>query len=238
MNSLIRKIFQTIRRRGLWQTLAIIRGQFADIFFDLRHGTDTVRWRPLPTLNIPSPNKDRGNIYQATTTPALRRIFADMRPMLPQNAGLLDVGSGKGKVLLVAADFGFDPIRGIEFSAELCAIARRNATRYFRTRPAGPVPDIIETDAAVYRIQPDEHLFFFFNPFDRSIFDIFMTHLGESLASHPRVAVIVYNHPEHREAIEGVAGFRQFREYTIDGNQYAIFRSDGIDRPGNPAAAG
>lgn len=232
MTTLISKISRTIRQHGLHRTLAIIAGQIADIGFDVLHGTNTVLWRPLPSLTITSPNKSRGNIYQATTTPALRRIFTDIRPLLPDQAGLLDVGSGKGKVLLVAAEFRFDPVRGVEFSGELCDIARKNVDRYFRRRHR-PTVEIMEEDAAVYRIRPDEHLFFFFNPFDRLIFSVVMDNLGQSLQAHPRPAYIVYNNPEHRSAIERTAGFSLFREYMIGGNQYLVFRYDAPAETGN-----
>ena len=226
MRSIISKISRTVRQRGVGNTLSIIFGQVADVFFDLRHGTDTVFWRSLPELEIDSPNKGRGNIYQATTTPALRRIFRDIRPLLPGRAGILDVGSGKGKVLMVAAEFGFDPVRGVEFSPELCGIARKNMVRYFKNRTDVPVIEIIERDAADYRIPHDENLFFFFNPFDASIFEIVIGNIARSLAEHPRQAFLIYNNPIHRAVIEGVAGFRVCRDYSIGGNQYLVFEYD------------
>ncbi len=225
--TLISKIFRTIHRHGIRRTLAVILGQFADIAFDLRHRTDTIRWRPLPTLEVPSPNKKHGNIYQATTTPALKRIFADIRPLLPAKAGLLDIGSGKGKVLLVAADFRFTPIRGIEFSRELCEIAGKNADIYFRKKSSRPVLDIIEIDAADYKMKLDEHVFFFFNPFNALLFSRVTAAITDSLAEHPRPAFLVYNNPEHRSVIDETGQFSVFREYVIGGNEYLVYRHNG-----------
>lgn len=205
--------------------LSIIWGQFADIGFDLRHGTDTVLWRSLPSLKIASKNCDRGNIYQATTTVALRRLLSEIRPLLPDNAGILDIGSGKGKVLLLAAEYEFNPIRGVEFSDHLCGIARKNINRYFRHRASAVAIDVIAMDAADYPVKPDENLFFFFNPFDAAMFQIVIENIAASLRQHPRPAYIIYNNPEHRHIIEQDGTFRIFRDHHIGGNQFLIFRN-------------
>ena len=169
---LIVDVIRTLKTRGVRNTLNIVAGQLKDILFDVRHGTDTVVWQPLQSLDIASPNRERGNLYQATTTAALERIFGDVQPMLPEKSAFLDVGSGKGKVLLVASEYGFTAVRGVEFSGQLCEITRKNADRYFRKRTEKPLIEIIEMDAVKYRIQPDENLFFLFNPFDAVIFGI------------------------------------------------------------------
>jgi len=82
----------------------------------------------------------------------LRRLFDEFRPLLPHSTGIPDIGSGKGKVLLLAVEFGFNPIRDVEFSDHLCGIARKNINRYFRHR-AFPVPiDVIAMDCASARV--------------------------------------------------------------------------------------
>ena len=57
---------------------------------------------------------------------------------LPPGSGFVDFGCGKGRVLLLAAGFGFARITGVEFAKELCDIAKER----------GPLP---KEDGPAYR---------------------------------------------------------------------------------------
>lgn len=63
-------------------------------------------------------------MYMATKTVHLRMALKALK--IPKGKVLVDIGSGKGRVLLVASEFGFREARGIEFSPKLCAIAKEN----------------------------------------------------------------------------------------------------------------
>jgi 2-polyprenyl-3-methyl-5-hydroxy-6-metoxy-1,4-benzoquinol methylase len=51
--------------------------------------------------------------------------------MIPR-ATFIDIGCGKGRVLLMAAEHGFRKIIGIDFAADLCLTARGNVEQYRR----------------------------------------------------------------------------------------------------------
>ena len=38
----------------------------------------------------------------------------------------MDLGCGKGRVLMLAVEYGFARVTGVDYSASLCEIARRN----------------------------------------------------------------------------------------------------------------
>ena len=227
------KISRTIRTQGLFNTLGIIMSQLMDYVFDLRYGTDTVMWKELKDLDIESPNKRHGNLYQGSKTGPLRKMFRLVRPMLGKDAVCLDYGSGKGKVLLIGSEFDFKALRGVEFSGELCDIARQNIKKYFNGQArnvegegkSGKIPaiEIYHEDAAEYEVQPEENLFFFFNPFSAEIFQQVMANVEKSLKQHPRTACVIYENPEHGETIKAV-GFELHSEHKVWGNPYAIFR--------------
>jgi len=51
--------------------------------------------------------------------------------MIPR-ATFIDIGCGKGRVLLMAAEHGFRKIIGIDFAADLCLTARGTVELYRR----------------------------------------------------------------------------------------------------------
>src|SRR5437660_5385663 len=164
--SLVRRLYSSLRSQGIGATVFKLRALALDYLFDLKYGVETCSWSELPRLTVESDNKGRGYGYRPTRVLPLRLLFKSIRPMLAPGSVLLDIGSGKGRVLLVGSEFGFRAVRGVEFARELCQIAKRNIVR-FRGKTGTPTEfEIIETDAAQYRIREDENVFILYNPFD------------------------------------------------------------------------
>ena len=57
-------------------------------------------------------------------------FFLFKKLKIPDDKVFIDIGSGKGRVLLIAAEFGIKEVRGIEFSPVLCEIAKKNISIY------------------------------------------------------------------------------------------------------------
>ena len=94
---------------------------------------------------------------------ALRAFFNWLRPQT--SGAFLDLGSGKGRTLLEAARYGFKRVIGVEYSAQLNAIALQNIERYRSKVPADVVLESLCLDAAEYVFRNDETLIYLFNPF-------------------------------------------------------------------------
>jgi predicted RNA methylase len=140
-----------------------------DYLYDLNYGTDTITQRELDYLTIESENKERGVRYQPTRVMLLRKLFEKIRPIIPADPVLVDFGCGKGRVLLVASEFGFKEARGIEFSPELCKIARDNCAIYRKRTGTSTDFQIIEADVTNYRINSNENIFFMFKGNDLTL---------------------------------------------------------------------
>ena len=74
--------------------------------------------------------------------------------MRPEQEVLVDYGSGKGRVLVVAAELGIQRIVGIEFSPGLVAIAKCNLERYRARTGDGRTISLITANAAEVEEQP------------------------------------------------------------------------------------
>ena len=76
----------------------------------------------------------------------------------------VDVGSGKGRILLVAAEFPFQKIRGIEFAIELHRQAERNIARYRHSGQRCTDLESIDIDASHYVFPESKLILYLFNP--------------------------------------------------------------------------
>lgn len=76
----------------------------------------------------------------------------------------VDLGCGKGRVMLLAARYPFRRVIGVEISEDLSATARRNVAAR-RARLRCPAVEVITADALDYRIPDDATVVYIFNAF-------------------------------------------------------------------------
>jgi SAM-dependent methyltransferase len=209
------------KEKGVVQTAKIAGSVLRDLSFDWNYGTDTMRWVERRALNAPSANKSHSTPYQATKSRPLLRLLVELN--LPKAATFLDIGAGKGRVLLIASQYGFRKVVGIEFSRQLCAVARKNVEIFSRkTSRKWPI-EVIEADAISYHFQTEDRVFFIFNPFDAFILDQFVNNIGLSLAASPRDIWLIYNTPLHHDVINKSGLFKRDSFYEIGGNHFRVY---------------
>lgn len=224
-------LYATLRARGLRNTAAILLSYAADYSFDWRYGTDTRTWASLDSLAISSANKAHGEMYQPTLALPLTQLWRSLP--LPADSVLVDLGCGKGRVLLSAALAGLATARGVEFSPELCRIARRNCAEFAARTHVTTTFEVIEADVVDYAIRPDETVFFLYNPFDAAILRRVLHAIGQSCATHPRPVWIIYRNAVHRSVIDEAPGFVRMRDFVFWGLDFAVFLRAGILQGGS-----
>jgi SAM-dependent methyltransferase len=167
--------------------------------FDLWHGVHTRGDVDLPRLTIDSPNLDHGTGYQPTHPKLIRKILLSL-PIDHSQYTFLDYGSGKGRVLLIAAGYPFKQIVGIEFAKELHEIAVRNIAR-FRGRRLCPSIESVHADALAFDLPLDPLAIFMFNPFRPPVLKPLMEKISRSLLASPRDAWLIYTSPYHAHLV-------------------------------------
>jgi SAM-dependent methyltransferase len=195
--------------------------------FDWRNGTDTFGRVSLKELEVPFQTKIRGTKYDPSPLSPLRKVFSEVG-ILPGDV-FVDFGSGKGRALLVASQFCFRRIIGVEFSRELCAIARENVSRYAARHPRLPPIEVIEADASEVPIEPDASVLYFFNPFDAQVMRQVLSNVEQSFRAHPRLIRVMYYHPACRDVIEQGSFLRLQRTFHIMGREILLYHSKGPD---------
>ena len=165
--------------------------------FDLRFGTDTASELAHEEFDASLEGVDHGVYYGASWTSEVRRQFDDLRRRLGDDFAahsLIDVGCGKGKVVLV---WGQELLRagirqkvvGIDYYPPLIEVARMNLAK---------VPHVEGTDFWCGDVRDFDYeglgtplIMWAFNPFDAHVF----RELANRLESVP--TILVYNNPVH-----------------------------------------
>jgi hypothetical protein len=139
------------------------------------------------------------------------------------------MGSGKGRALLVASEFPFAKIVGVEISRELSGIAGQNVARYRSVSQRCTTFSLHCADATNYTFESEPLVLFLSNPFGRESVRRVLANLEASLVASPREAYLIYinpwfeilvrNAPFLRKVRRGGAWWRPWSQYVI----YAAF---------------
>src|SRR5580704_425289 len=119
--------------------------------FDERFGVDTSGL----VYELPSGHQhdQYNNGYFAVAPSVFHSIMQALRDRLQldyRRFSFVDVGSGKGRALMLASDYPFREIMGVELSPELDRVARANIARYTGRRHRTPISSI-QGDAAEFQ---------------------------------------------------------------------------------------
>jgi hypothetical protein len=177
--------------RNLWRYPRDIVRWYVDAGFDRRHGVETSGKLSLAHLSISSPHVAEATWYEPVPTVGFRRLMKSLEIEHSQYT-FIDYGSGKGRAMFLASDYPFKEIIGIEFSAELHAIAQRNTEQYRSPRQRTRQIRSVCTDAVDFTLPPVKSVLFFYSPFKASIFEKILANIRVSLADHPRSLYLVF----------------------------------------------
>lgn len=213
----------SVRKRGVVATAGILATTVFDRLYDVRHGTHTLGWSSLDEYAITGPNREHGRAYQPTSAFAFKRLMSEVD--IPRDVGFVDFGCGKGRVLLLAAELGFARVVGIDFVPELVADARRNAERWLARSLSTCDMRIVEGDVLDYAIEPNDAVFFLFNPFDDVILGGVLDRVERSMDRAPRQTWIIYHNPLESACIDARVRFERISSHSFWGNEFAVYRS-------------
>lgn len=217
--------WRTLRQRGATQAWLIVRANLEDLLFDWRHGTDTMRWVEQPVVTTGVENRRHQGRYQATKERPLVALFELLN--LSKDSTFVDVGSGKGRVLLIAARHGFRRVRGIEFSNELCRVCLSNVERFRRWLSDAVTIEVIEADATQYAYPPDEGVYFMYHPFDAGTLGRVLQRMAISLQAAPQKLTLIYNVPVHHEVVLASGLFASWRAHELQGSSFIVYETEG-----------
>ena len=199
------------------------RQRYGDMDYDWEQHVDTtsatVTWRTrlLGLLNSP---------YQPIPPEQFREIMAVLNGHFAPESDFskftfIDIGAGKGRALLLAAEFGFRRIVGVELLPELVQVARQNVQKFER-REASSGIQLICGDATDFIFPEEPSVIFLFNPLPQAALRTLIENLERSLRQNPRPIYVAYANPTLQEIIGSAKSLRR-----LGGNSQCclLFRS-------------
>lgn len=178
--------------------------------FDAEYGTNTsgiLLW-----TNPRSENFARGIRYEPCS-PDLCRMAIERSGVDPKQFGFLDIGCGKGRPLIIASEYGFKDLIGVDYSAKLCRVAERNlkACGVERFR-------IVNSDATRFDYPAMDTMAFLYHPFKDDVLGTVLENLRTATSGHELVIAYVGSggdlmlDQEWLEQIHGIPSLRIFRK--------------------------
>ncbi|NEW94395.1 class I SAM-dependent methyltransferase [Rhodopseudomonas sp. BR0M22] len=173
--------------------------QRSAVDWDAKYGTDTRSMVELHGLTIGHDSRRFGERYQASDPSVLGDAVAFIG-LDPRLYRFVDLGCGKGRMPIVAAELGFKSCIGVEFADELALIARANAAAAgFKTIA------IVHGDAGAYAFQDEPFVLYLFNPFGRQI----MQRVRDNLLELRRAEYyVIYKNPRERGIFDEMSTLR------------------------------
>lgn len=166
----------------------------ADAAFDAEFGSDTAGvFRPAPDA-VQGENWAFGISYQAVDPTAFTQALNQLA--IPfEEFTFIDFGSGKGRALLLASQFPFKRVIGVEYCEELNQVARENVARLPASRRRSGGIEIVSGDATKFSIPPGPLLLYFFNPFGEPVMEQVALNVLRAYEETPRQIAVVYFTP-------------------------------------------
>ena len=199
------------------------RERYGDVDYDWDHRVDTTsatvnaRNRFLGLLHSP---------YQPTDPALFHEMMAKLDIDFSQFV-FLDIGSGKGRVLLMAADYPFLKIIGIELLPELHGIAEENVRKYKSASQQCFRIETICDDAADFVFPPDPLILYLFNPLAEPALAALLANLGHSLEENPRRVYLLYHNPLLQRVVHASKWLREL----LSTHQYSIYVDRRLAKP-------
>lgn len=212
---LIRELFGFLRD----STPARRRSRYGDMDYDWEQRVNTTAgtldWRTRLLGVFHSP-------YQPTDPALFREMLAALAIDFREFT-FVDIGSGKGRTLLLAAEYPFRRIVGVELIAELHRAAEENIAAWRAQSPAR-LPAAIEAlrlDAREFVFPVAPLVLYLFNPLPETGLRQVLQNLERSLMQAPRTCWVVYHNPLLEAMFDGFG----FLEKAIATGQYSVYRT-------------
>ena len=127
--------------------------------------------------------------YYAISPSTLKAALA-LVPAELDSYTFIDLGCGKGRALLVANQFAFRRVIGVEISPKLCQQARANVGRH-------PRITIVEQDAANFDYPSGPLVIYFYNPFLRPFLKRVLKRIQHQWEKDPRQVFVLSAFPAY-----------------------------------------
>ena len=215
--SLLLGFYRTLRARFRNQPAPTERpGGAADFAhpFDLANAADTSGFIPgdqLATAPLTITNPDLYTTAYYAISPSSLMQAIERLPGAPETLSqftFVDLGCGKGRALLVAAQYPFERILGVELYEDLCRVARMNTA-------AKPIVTIVQDDAATVIYPQTPLVLYLYHPFLAPVLRKVLKNLEHQYKKSPRQIYLLYANPSYPRIMARFPFLHQVWDYAF-----------------------
>src|SRR5947209_1728591 len=196
------------------------RRLYGDFDFDWEYRVNTmsggVGWRERLLGELHS-------LYQPTEPAAFHEMMQNLGNITHLDFSefvFLDLGSGKGRTLMMASDYPFQRIIGVELLPALNQVAQENLARYQNISQKCFAIESVCADASSFPLPAAPLVLYMFNPFPELPLRRVLGHVVEGLGGNPRPVYVLYHNPVQEHVLTENPHFHKIAQQP----QYSIFR--------------
>lgn len=180
--------------------------EFFSLIYEKAHGLDF-------TMVYQCDSNEHNNNYSKSPKKVLQRMFKDID--FSEKHSFIDMGCGKGYVMVCAAEYPFERVGGCEYSQKLCDICRKNLNILKLDRVK-----LFNYDAKKFEEFGDYDVFYFCNPFDETILSVVAEKISQ--AHENSKCWIYYLNPHQKERQKAImdAGFNLIKTLSDESERY------------------
>jgi hypothetical protein len=195
-----RRVHRWFQQNGIRGVLAglcgypirLFRRKRREVLIDQSLGAETRGSLGLWHARIPFDSFRYATGYEPSDPQLVRRLLRSLQQDFSEFA-FVDIGCGKGRALIIAAEFGFNRLIGVEFVAGFAETARRNCRRL------GIPAEIRTQDALEFEFPAGNLVIYLYNPFNSGALAPLLDQL---LAAEPRECFVIYVNPIERSLLD------------------------------------
>jgi SAM-dependent methyltransferase len=129
----------------------------------------------------------------------------------PERTTFVDLGSGMGRVVLLAAERPYRQVVGVEISPALHEVAKENRSRYPSGRLRCRDIRLVRGDAGSFVFPQGDLAVYLYNPFRAPVVEAVVARL----AAHRGAVALAYHTPLERAAIDAVPAFEPVAAFAF-----------------------
>ena len=196
--------------KKLWSLASINYSYYAALcetkLFDKKYNVKTLGKVPVKELGLTEEEAAHAVYYQPSPIKTLRRILNIIG--VNRNFIFIDLGCGLGRTLVVAAEFEFAAVYGVELSEKLFKGLRDNVNSLNKAGLKTKNFNALLLDAKDFTFPRSDTILYLYNPFSESVLRKVLENLKAMHEETGKCVYIIYFNPKHKNVL---SEFDQFR---------------------------
>ena len=195
--------------------------------FDRKYGVQTAQWMEVRDAQIEDSAARASAIrYVPTPEPVLRHVLSSvLRSRAAETFSFVDLGCGQGRALLIASQFPFARVVGVEISPLHAQIARDNVRRYLAhpraRRGQRSQIEVCCANAADFEFPDSNLLIYLYRPFVGPVFSAVAEQLSQFCRHTGREVLVAYSCPQEEHMFAERNDFVKVDEFRVILSEYS-----------------